>query len=349
MKTKEFDYNLPDRLIAQAPLASRSSSRMMVVNRNRKEILHMKFLDLNRQVFSGDLLVLNDTRVIRARVTGRKADTGGRVEVLMLRPRENGCWEALLRSSHRPKPGDQIILGRSKICCTFIESLDQGRCLIGFNPSTDVWNWLDRDGGVPLPPYICRSSGEESRQAVEDHERYQTVYAAHPGAVAAPTAGLHFTADLLKDFERMGVPSVTLTLHVGPGTFQPVKTEEIEKHCMHEELYCVPDATAQRINQTRRAGGRVVAVGSTTVRTLESVAVEDGTVYPGKGRTDLFIRPPHVFHTTDAVLTNFHLPRSTLLMMMSAFAGTELIREAYRQAVENEYRFYTYGDCMLIV
>ena len=344
MKTATFDYDLPERLIAQQPAERRDASRLMVVRRKTGVIEHGRFSDLPDILRLADLLVVNDTRVLPARLFGEKAATGGAVEVLLLEPTSPSRWEALLRCSRRPAPGDRLVLGRSGVEVVFIAERGDGRCILAFDPSLDMIAWLEVEGHTPLPPYIRRSEPEP-----RDRECYQTIYAAVPGAVAAPTAGLHFTGDVFNTLSGRGVDRCAVTLHVGLGTFRPVAVDEVAEHVMHEERYHVPAETAAAIRRARAAGGRVVAVGTTTVRTLETAADESGNVAAGDGRSSLFIYPPYRFRSVDALVTNFHLPRSSLLMMVCAFAGTDLVLGAYREAVCEEYRFYSYGDCMVIV
>lgn len=348
MKTAEFDYDLPPELIAQQPLPERDQARMLVIRRREGLLEHRRFKDLPSCLEARDLLVVNDTRVLPARLFGRKADTGGRVEILLLEEMQPGTWDVLLRAARRPAPGSRITLAQGEATAVFLEDREKGRALVRIVSDLPLADLLERIGTTPLPPYIGRASPSPAQDAL-DRERYQTVYAERAGAVAAPTAGLHFTPALLGELERMGLRRAVITLHVGLGTFRPVDAEDVDDHRMEGERYAVPAATAREIEATRARGGRVVAVGSTTVRTLESVAAEHGRVVACEGRTSLFIRPAYTFKAVDVLLTNFHLPRSTLLMMVCALAGRELVMRAYREAVEQGYRFYSYGDCMLIL
>lgn len=345
-RTDQFDYALPPELIAQAPLPGREDSRMLVLDRRGALPRHRGFGDLPGLLRAGDLLVLNDTQVIPARLRATKQATGGRVELLFLEQRSDGDWEALLRASRRPRVGDELVLGEGGARATLVTDGERGRCRLRVEGVEPLEVLLDREGESPLPPYIRRARGAPDGP---DRERYQTVYASRPGAVAAPTAGLHFTPRILAALEEAGIGHVHLTLHVGIGTFRPVSSERVADHPMESERYEVSEAAASRINQARAAGGRIVAVGSTSVRTLETLADGSGLVAPGRGRTDLFIVPPYRFRAVDVLLTNFHLPRSTLLMMVCAFAGRERVLGAYHEAVDQRYRFFSYGDCMLIL
>lgn len=333
MKTSDFDYHLPPEAIAQHP-GTRGGSRLLVVGHG---IAERRFGDLADLLDAGDLLVVNDTRVIPARLRARRA-TGGKVEILLVERAAPADWWCLLRPGRRMDPGARLFLDGGP--AAQVEDRAAGRFRLRFEEP--LHPRLEAIGEVPLPPYI------ERPPTSEDRDRYQTVYAKQPGAVAAPTAGLHFTPDLLETLERRGVGLAGITLHVGPGTFRPVKTEDPETHVMDSELFDVPAATAAAVADTRRRGGRVVAVGTTVVRTLETVASGGGLIEAGAGRTELFIRPGYEFRATDRLITNFHLPRSTLLMLVAAFAGREKILSAYAQATEEGYRFYSYGDAMLI-
>jgi S-adenosylmethionine:tRNA ribosyltransferase-isomerase len=296
--------------------------------------------------------VLNDTRVIPARLYGHKVGTGGRVELLLLEELAPGAWSALCGLSRRPRPGARLELAGGTLVAEVVEWRPAGGVVVRLQADRPLLEVLEAVGVPPLPPYIKRKvvpGGAPPAAAGQDRERYQTVYAREPGAVAAPTAGLHFTRELLAELERAGIGQAMVTLHVGMGTFKPVAVEDVAAHPMEAERYTVPAATAERVNATRAAGGRVVAVGSTAVRTLETVADADGRVAPGTGRTAIYIYPPYRFRAVDGLLTNFHLPRSTLLMMVSALAGHELTMAAYREAIRERYRFYSYGDCMLIL
>jgi S-adenosylmethionine:tRNA ribosyltransferase-isomerase len=348
MKLSDFDYELPAGCIAQQPLGRRDASRLMVVRPGGGAVEHRRFAELPGLLAAGDLLVVNDTRVFPARLEARKP-TGGRVEVLLLERRggepEAPRFAAMLRASHAPAPGSRLEFD-GDLTAEILER-EAERFLLAFRSERgSAAERLERLGRPPLPPYIRRET-EDPRDGV-DRERYQTVYAARPGAVAAPTAGLHFTPDLLAALGRRGVRTARLTLHVGPGTFRPVRCERVEDHVMHDEWFELPESTAEAIRHTRGRGGRVVAVGTTVVRTLEHRAVGDGTVEPGTGRCGLFIRPGFRFRVVDDLITNFHLPRSTLLMLVSAFAGRETVLAAYAEAIREGYRFYSYGDAMMV-
>lgn len=344
MKTDLFNYDLPQELIAQHPPVRRELARMMVLHRESRTIEHRSITDIVNYLRAPDVLVLNNTKVIPARIFGHKASSGGKVELLLLEETSPGNWDVLMKTSRRPKIGEQLILCSGKVTAIMLADGEQGEALLHIESERPLMEVLDEEGVPPLPPYIARK--EQTREQIEtDKQRYQTVYASAPGAVAAPTAGLHFTPELLKQLSHNGISQAELTLHVGLGTFRPVSAEIITDHEMHHERYVVSSAAAETINKARQAGGRIVAVGSTSVRTLESVqpirATEDST--------NIFIYPPYDFKNVDIILTNFHLPKSTLLMMMSAFAGRELMLEAYRTAVQEKYRFFSYGDCMLIL
>lgn len=349
MRTDEFDFALPAELIAQEPLADRSQSRMMTIGRTAGTIGHAHVRDLPEYLEAGDLLVINDTKVIPARLLGRKEDTGGRVELLLLEETAPGRWLALCGASRRPRVGSRLIMANGKILAAVDEWRDEGVLAVTLLCDRPLMDVLMEEGLPPLPPYIRRDYGTgHVAQRARDLLRYQTVYAREPGAVAAPTAGLHMTRELLDVLAARGVRHCPITLHVGMGTFKPVTADTVQEHTMGEERYTVPTSSAEMIRATRAAGRRVIAVGSTVVRTLETVA-GDGGVASGSGRTSIFIYPPFRFRVVDGMLTNFHLPRSTLLMMVSALAGAETIRAAYREAIRERYRFYSYGDCMLIL
>ena len=347
MNTSDFDFSLPPELIAQQPAGRRDGSRLMAVDRRLGNWRHLAFPAITELLRPGDLLVINDTRVIPARVRGYKPGTGGGVELFFLEETESGDWTVLLRSRRRPVPGDRIAVGDLGPVVTLVADGKDGRAVVRLDPGLSAHDLMARHGRVPLPPYIQRDKERDPRDA-EDNGRYQTVYAREPGAVAAPTAGLHFTEELLRLLETRGIRRAAVTLHVGIGTFRPVTAERIDDHTMEAERYEIAPATAAAIAATRAAGGRIVAVGSTSVRTLENAVAEDGTVRAGAGRCSLFIRPGHVFRAVDAIVTNFHLPKSTLLMMMSAFAGRELMLQAYDEAIRERYRFFSYGDAMFI-
>ena len=346
MKTSDFDYELPPDRIAQTPIEPRDAARLLVLRRDRDGVEHRTVRDLPGLLAPGDLLVVNDTRVIPARVFGLKERGGGATELLLLEEMPGGEWDVLLRARRRPGPGDRIVLpggGRA----TLVSEGEMGRARVRIETPAPLLDWLDRFGATPLPPYIRRE--RDDARLPRDRERYQTLYATRPGAVAAPTAGLHFTPELFQRLAGRGIERVAVTLHVGLGTFRPVAADNIEDHRMEAERYEVTAEAAARINAAREAGGRIVAVGSTSVRTLETVADAEGRARAATGRSDLFIRPGHRFRLVDAMLTNFHLPRSTLLMMIAAFAGRERVLAAYREAVAAGYRFYSYGDAMLIL
>jgi S-adenosylmethionine:tRNA ribosyltransferase-isomerase len=350
MKTADFDYDLPPELIAQQPAPRRDASRLLVLHRTRGAWEHRRFGDLPGYLRPGDLLVLNNTRVIPARLHGHKEATGGQVELLLLEEEAPGRWDALLRAGgRRPRPGEPLVFAGGALRAELIEERELGRALVRLESSRPLLELLEEFGETPLPPYIRRTEG--GGPDAEDRARYQTVYARMPGAVAAPTAGLHFTPELFAALADRGVERAEITLHVGLGTFRPVTAEDVEAHRMEAERYAISPAAAAAVHAARARGGRVVAVGSTSVRALESAAAssDTGELSPGEGRSALFIRPGYRFRAVDALLTNFHLPRSTLLMMVSAFAGTELVRSAYREAVRERYRFFSYGDAMLIL
>jgi S-adenosylmethionine:tRNA ribosyltransferase-isomerase len=344
MDVSLFDYHLPPDLIAQHPPAERGDSRMLVLSRAGGTIAHRSFRDLPEYLRPGDCLVINETQVIPARLLGRRRPTAGRVELLLLRALADRRWEALARPARRLRPGTTCDFGENEeLQATVVEYAGEGRVIVDLECEGDLLAALDRVGAVPLPPYIRGGKAE-----LADKQRYQTVYAREPGAVAAPTAGLHFDEAMFRALEAIGVATARVTLHVGLGTFRPVEAERVEDHAMHAEFYEVGEGAAATINAARAAGGRIVAVGTTSVRTLETVADEHGEVVAGSGWTQLFITPGYRFRAVDAMLTNFHLPRSTLLMMVSAFAGREIVLRAYAEATEMRYRFYSYGDCMLL-
>lgn len=356
MLTSDFDYSLPENLIAQHPNPTRSTSRLLVLDRTHRTTHLTSISNLPTLLRPGDLLVLNNSKVIPARLRGHKVEGGGRIEILLLEPADTAGWWTLLRPGKRVRPGSRVHFTPRSPSEPVLEGVvaeknAEGHCRIEFPVGTDVIDFACRNGEMPLPPYIRRPSPEPG-----DSERYQTVYAREPGSAAAPTAGLHFDAGLLEQLRAHGIETCEVTLHVGVGTFAPVKTDRPEEHSMHSERYEVSPQTAEKVNATRKAGGRVIAVGTTSLRTLESVARQHhGLLAPGPGRTRLFIHPPADFLITDGLLTNFHLPRSTLLMLVSAFAapgsesGRDLVLSAYRQAVAAEFRFFSYGDAMLLL
>jgi S-adenosylmethionine:tRNA ribosyltransferase-isomerase len=340
LTTSDFDYALPPELIAQAPLPERDQSRMLVLDRAAATIGHRRFADLPDLVAPGDVVVVNDSRVIPARLLARRAG-GGAAELLLVTREADGAWRALVRPGARIRPGARLSLGQDSV--EIIATLSGGQRRVRLHGPGGDDAIIARHGWVPLPPYIAREPNER------DRDRYQTVYAEHDGSVAAPTAGLHFTPAVLERLKRRGACLLRLTLHVGPGTFQPVTVEDPARHHLDPEAFVLPAATARGIAAARRAGGRIWAVGTTVARTLEACAEPGGTVRPGAGWTSLFIRPGHTFRVVDRLLTNFHLPRSTLLMLVSAFAGRELVMRAYREAIEQRYRFYSYGDAMVVL
>lgn len=343
MKTTDFDYDLPESLIAQHPAERRDQARMLCLDRQTGTRVHRSVKDFPNLIRPGDALVLNNTRVIPARTHGHK-ESGGQVECLFVEPLENtgNEWLVMMKSSRRPKVGSHIRF-HGGLSLEILEHRPDGLNRVRASGPDSVLDTLEEIGEPPLPPYIHRD-----HLAEDDPERYQTVYAKHPGAVAAPTAGLHFTPEMLDEVRNRGGSVVELTLHVGPGTFRPVKSDTVEEHHMDEERYELNDEAAAALNETRDRGGRIIAVGSTSVRTLETVVDTDGRFAAASGRSGLYIYPPFHFRAVDAALTNFHLPRSTLLMMFSAFTTREIMLEAYREAVQREYRFFSYGDCMFI-
>ena len=343
----EFDYELPEELIAQAPLAERDASRLLVLDRARAAWRDGSFTQLPEELRAGDHLVVNNTRVFPARLAGRREPTGGQVELFLIEERAPCLWETLARPARRLAAGQQLSFGDGRLRAEIVGALDEGRRLVRFDCAGDFDALLEEVGQTPLPPYIKRTANVQQREA--DHERYQTIYAARRGAIAAPTAGLHFTPRILEALRARGVRVTEITLHVGYGTFAPVRAEELSQHRVAPERYRVTEEAAREVNATRARGGRVVAVGTTSVRALESAAREDGTIRAGAGETGLTVTPGFRFRATDALLTNFHLPRSSLLVLVAAFAGRELTLAAYRHAVAEFYRFYSYGDCMLIL
>lgn len=341
MKTKDFDYTLPEHLIAQHPADKRDASRLLVYDRAGKTVSHRHFSDILEYIHPEDCLVLNDTRVIPARLLGRKIGTGGAMEFLLLRDRGDDTWETLVRPGRRAQKGVRFEFGDGELTAEVLDKAEGGGRLVRFFYEGVFAEVLDRVGVMPLPPYI--------HAKLENPDRYQTVYARYPGSAAAPTAGLHFTEDLLDRVQAQGTSIAKLTLHVGLGTFRPVKESNIEDHPMHAEVYSVAPQAADLVNAARKRGGRIIAVGTTAVRTLETAADDSGAVRPGEGETDIFIYPGYRFKAVDALITNFHLPQSTLLMLVSALAGREEILSVYRQAVAQEYRFFSFGDAMMIL
>ncbi len=348
MRTDQFDYVLPPELIAQQPALERDRARLMVVDRALGTFTHAQVRDLPDFLREKDLLMVNDTRVIPARIMGVKAGTGGQVEMLLLEEVASHEWTVLLRSARRPFPGTRLFFAGGRLQAVVLADEERGKARVRLECEKPVLEILEEIGTPPLPPYIQRKT-TDATQVAADRDRYQTVYAQSPGAVAAPTAGLHFTPALLQRLEERGVRRAAVTLHVGAGTFRPVVADDVEAHEMEGERYTVPATAARLFRKTHRTGGRVVAVGSTTVRTLETVWREQGAITECSGRSPLYIYPPFTFQAVDVMMTNFHLPRSTLIMMVCAFGGMDLVLEAYRVAVAERYRFYSYGDAMLLV
>lgn len=340
MKTSDFVYELPEELIAQTPVEPRDHSRMLVFSRANGEVAHRHFYDLLEYLRPGDALVVNDTRVLPARLIGAR-EGGGACELLLLRQKGPKLWETLIKPGKKLKPGSMVRFGDGRLTAHIGEPTEAGGRIVTFHCEGPLEAMLDSLGEVPLPPYI--------RQKVDDPERYQTVYAREPGSAAAPTAGLHFTSPLLDHIREMGVDVIPVLLHVGLGTFRPVKAENVEDHVMHSEFYSISDDSAARVNAVRQAGGRIIAVGTTSVRTLESATADDGTVAGCSGDTSIFIHPGYRFKCVDALITNFHLPGSTLLMLISALMGRENALAAYDEAVREQYRFFSFGDAMLIL
>ena len=343
MDLHDFYYDLPEELIAQDPLSDRSSSRLMVLDKNTGAIEHKIFRDITEYLKPGDCLVINDTKVIPARLIGEKEGTGAAIEVLLLKRLEDrqDTWEVLVKPGKKCKVGARIVFGGGKLTGEIIDIVEEGNRLIQFSYDGIFEEILDELGQMPLPPYITHK--------LEDKNRYQTVYAKHEGSAAAPTAGLHFTKELLKQIEDMGVKIARVTLHVGLGTFRPVKVDDVEQHHMHSEFYIVEEDQAKLINDTKKNGGRVICVGTTSCRTVESATGEDGILKAGSGWTDIFIYPGYRFKILDGLITNFHLPESTLVMLVSALAGRDHVLHAYEEAVQEKYRFFSFGDAMLIL
>lgn len=341
LKKSDFYYDLPEELIAQDPLEDRSSSRLLSLNKATGETGHHSFRDVVSFLKPGDCLVLNNTKVIPARLIGHKEETGAAIEVLLLKRKENDCWETLVRPGKKARPGTKIVFGDGLLKGKVLKVVEEGNRLIQFTYDGIFEEILDRLGEMPLPPYITHK--------LQDKNRYQTVYAKHEGSAAAPTAGLHFTPELLAKLEEMGVGTAYVTLHVGLGTFRPVKEDNILKHHMHSEFYQITKEAADTINSTKAEGGRIICVGTTSCRTIESAADEKGVVYPGSGNTEIFIYPGYRFKVLDGLITNFHLPESTLIMLVSALAGRENVLRAYKEAVAEKYRFFSFGDAMIIL
>ena len=341
MKTSDFYYDLPQELIAQDPLEDRSSSRLLHLDKETGAIEHTDFKHILQYLQPGDCLVINDTKVIPARLYGHKNETGAVIEILLLKRRENDIWECLVKPGKKARPGAEIVFGDGILTGEIIDIVDEGNRLIQFHYDGIFEEILDQLGEMPLPPYITHK--------LQDKNRYQTVYARNEGSAAAPTAGLHFTKELLAQVEERGVSIAHVTLHVGLGTFRPVKVDDVENHHMHSEFYVVEEEQARLINETKKNGGRVISVGTTSCRTLESAADEDGILHAGSGWTEIFIYPGYQFKIIDGLITNFHLPESTLLMLVSALAGKEKIMHAYEEAVKERYRFFSFGDAMIII
>ena len=340
MKTSDFFYELPEELIAQDPLEDRTASRLLVLDRKTDKLEHKIFSDVINYLNPGDCLVINNTRVIPARLIGEKEGTGGKVEILLLKRRENDIWESLVKPGKKLRPGARVIFGDGRLKAEILEIAEEGNRLVKFYYEGIFEEILDSLGEMPLPPYITHK--------LEDKEMYQTVYAKFDGSAAAPTAGLHFTNELLEKIRQKGIRIASITLHVGLGTFRPVKVEDVNNHHMHTEWYEVNNEAADIINETKKNGGRVICVGTTSCRTIESVADENGLMSAKTGETDIFIYPGYKFKVMDGLITNFHLPESTLVMLVSAFAGKDRILSAYETAVKERYRFFSFGDAMIL-
>ncbi|MDY3016721.1 tRNA preQ1(34) S-adenosylmethionine ribosyltransferase-isomerase QueA [Blautia sp.] len=340
MKTSDFYYDLPKELIAQDPLEDRSSSRLLHLSMKDGSVEHRHFTDILDYLKDGDCLVINDTRVLPARLYGHKEGTGALIEILLLKRKKDDIWECLVKPGKKARPGAKITFGNGILTGEIIDIVEEGNRLIQFHYEGIFEEILDQLGEMPLPPYITHK--------LQDKNRYQTVYAKHDGSAAAPTAGLHFTEELLKKVQEKGVNIAHVTLHVGLGTFRPVKVDDVEQHHMHSEFYMVEEDQAELINRTKKQGGRVIAVGTTSCRTLESASDEDGVIHAGSGWTEIFIYPGYRFKMIDGLITNFHLPESTLMMLVSALAGKEWIMAAYEEAVQEKYRFFSFGDAMFI-
>lgn len=340
MKTSDFYYDLPKELIAQTPVDPRDSSRLLILGRNNGEIEHKHFYDIIEYLHEGDLLVVNDSRVLPARIFGIKEETGARVEFLLLKQISGNKWETLCKPGKKAKEGTKFTFGDGLLKATVVEVKDDGNRVVDFECDENFFAALDKIGQMPLPPYIT--------EELKDKERYQTVYSHELGSAAAPTAGLHFTKELMDRIREKGINIANVTLHVGLGTFRPVKVDDVTNHKMHSEHYEVPEETAKLIKQTKENGGRVIAVGTTSCRTLESVATQYGEIIACDGFTDIFIYPGYKFKVLDGLITNFHLPESTLIMLVSAFAGFDNVMNAYKNAVDEKYRFFSFGDAMFI-
>lgn len=340
MKTSDFYYDLPQSLIAQTPLEDRSSSRLLCVDKANGDLQHGHFTDIIDYINEGDCLVVNDTRVIPARLFGVKEGSGGKIEFLLLNRKEQDVWEVILKPGKKAKPGARFVFGDGLLTAEILDVVNDGNRLVRFFYDGLFENVLDTLGEMPLPPYIT--------EHLEDKERYQTVYSKHSGSAAAPTAGLHFTPGLMDKLKAKGVKIAYVTLHVGLGTFRPVKVDDVENHKMHSEFFIITQETADIINETKKNGGKIISVGTTSTRVLETVANENGFVREQSGWTDIFIYPPYKFKCPDALITNFHLPESTLLMLVSSFSSKEIMMKAYEEAVREKYRFFSFGDAMFI-
>lgn len=342
MKIEAFDFDLPEHLIAQTPLENRTESRLLVLNRTTGETQHKKFLDIKSYLKPGDCLVLNNTKVLPARLYGIKKDTGAKIEVLLLHQEEEDTWEVLTKPARKVKLGTEILFGNGELRAICTDVKEHGGRRMKFQYNGIFFEVLDKLGEMPLPPYI--------KEQLQEKDRYQTVYAKEEGSAAAPTAGLHFTEELLRELKQSGIHLVYVTLHVGLGTFRPVSVETIEEHEMHAEYYHMSQEAANTLNKVKQSKGRIISVGTTSTRTLETIARDqDGLFAATSGWTDIFIYPPYEFQAIDGLITNFHLPKSTLLMLISAFAGREQVLKAYEEAVSKEYRFFSFGDAMLII
>ncbi|HOJ09019.1 MAG TPA: tRNA preQ1(34) S-adenosylmethionine ribosyltransferase-isomerase QueA [Clostridiales bacterium] len=341
MKVKDFYYELPKELIAQEPLKERSSSRLMVLEKSTGGITHEIFNNIAGYLKQGDCLVINDTRVIPARLLGEKEDTGGKIEFVLLKKERDDIWEVILKPGRRARPGSRFVFGDGILKAEIIDILDEGNRLVKFEFEGIFEQVLDKVGIVPLPPYITKK--------LSDSERYQTVYSKYRGSAAAPTAGLHFTNELIDSIKLMGVEVANITLHIGLGTFRPVKVDNVEEHHMHSEYYKIDQETCNKINAAKKSGGRIIAVGTTSCRVLETASGQDGLLKSGEGYTDIFIYPGYKFKMIGGLITNFHLPESTLIMLVSAFAGYDNVMEAYKTAVNERYRFFSFGDAMFII
>ncbi len=341
MDVKDFDYELPEELIAQTPLGDRPSSKLLVLDKVSGKRTHGHFKDILNYIKEGDCLVLNNTRVLPARLFGKREDTGSVIEFLLLSQKEDDVWEIILRPGKKARPGHKVVFGDGKLTAEILDIVNDGNRLVKFSYNGIFNEILDELGEMPLPPYI--------HEKLEDKERYQTVYSKVDGSAAAPTAGLHFTNEVLEEIKKKGAELAFVTLHVGLGTFRPVKVDVIEEHKMHSEFYSVDEETAQKINNARQKDGRIICVGTTSTRVVETLSDDSGKMHAGSGWTDIFIYPGYKFKMVDALITNFHLPQSTLIMLVSALAGRDNVLDAYREAVKEKYRFFSFGDAMFIV